>query len=55
MNPGSNYAGTADDWNQAIGQDEAEWVPCKRCYETGEDDDGADCIFCGGIGAVPLR
>jgi hypothetical protein len=29
-----------------------EEVDCKRCYGTGEDRDGADCVPCGGYGTV---
>lgn len=27
-------------------------VPCKRCHETGQDRDGADCVFCDGYGSI---
>lgn len=27
-------------------------IKCHRCYGTGEDDEGADCIFCEGYGTV---
>jgi hypothetical protein len=27
-------------------------IKCHRCYGTGEDDDGADCVFCLGYGTV---
>lgn len=27
-------------------------VACKRCYGTGEDRDGADCVPCEGYGTV---
>lgn len=27
-------------------------VECKRCFGTGEDRDGADCIPCAGYGTV---
>jgi RecJ-like exonuclease len=29
-----------------------EEVHCKRCYGTGEDRDGADCVPCEGFGTV---
>jgi RecJ-like exonuclease len=32
--------------------DAQEEVPCKRCYGTGEDRDGADCVPCTGFGTV---
>jgi len=25
-------------------------VDCKRCYGSGQDDDGADCLHCQGYG-----
>ena len=28
---------------------------CKRCYGSGLDEDEADCMFCSGMGDVPLR
>jgi hypothetical protein len=31
---------------------EPEEIPCPRCYATGEDDDGADCVFCEGMGST---
>lgn len=34
---------------QDVEQDEVE---CKRCYGTGEDSVGADCIFCEGMGTL---
>lgn len=27
-------------------------VECHRCYGTGDDDDGALCIYCEGYGTV---
>ncbi len=27
-------------------------IKCHRCYGTGEDDEGADCIYCEGYGTV---
>jgi DnaJ-class molecular chaperone len=33
---------------------EEEEVECKRCYGTGEDPDGADCVPCVGNGTVIL-
>jgi DnaJ-class molecular chaperone len=27
-------------------------VVCKRCYGTGEDRDGADCVHCDGNGTL---
>lgn len=30
----------------------AEEVKCRRCYGTGEDRDGADCVPCEGNGTV---
>lgn len=32
--------------------DGPEEVECKRCYGTGEDRDGADCLTCEGNGTV---
>jgi DnaJ-class molecular chaperone len=34
------------------GESTAEEVECKRCYGTGEDRDGADCVPCEGYGTV---
>jgi hypothetical protein len=34
---------------------DGEWVPCKPCYGSGEDRDGADCLHCEGYGEVKLR
>lgn len=42
-------------WNDGDGEDDGPWEPCKRCFGSGEDDDGADCIHCNGYGEVKLR
>lgn len=34
------------------GEEAAEEIECKRCYGTGEDRDGADCVHCEGFGTV---
>ena len=31
---------------------EPKEVRCHRCYGTGEDDDGADCLTCLGLGTL---
>ncbi len=30
----------------------AKEVVCKRCYGTGDDRDGADCVHCDGNGTL---
>jgi hypothetical protein len=34
------------------GESAAEEIDCKRCYGSGEDRDGADCVHCEGFGTV---
>jgi RecJ-like exonuclease len=35
-----------------VGEEAAEEIECKRCYGTGEDREGADCVPCEGFGTV---
>jgi DnaJ-class molecular chaperone len=42
-----NAVSFADDGDEAQRE-----VQCKRCYGTGEDRDGADCVPCEGNGTV---
>jgi hypothetical protein len=34
------------------GEGAAEEIDCKRCYGSGEDREGADCVHCEGFGTV---
>jgi hypothetical protein len=34
------------------GESAAEEIDCKRCYGSGEDREGADCVPCEGFGTV---
>lgn len=34
------------------GESAEEEIECKRCYGSGEDRDGADCVPCEGYGTV---
>jgi DnaJ-class molecular chaperone len=47
MNADVNAVSFADD-----GDEPQREVVCKRCYGTGEDRDGADCVPCEGYGTV---
>ena len=51
----SNYIGPGVAWNDGEAHLGSEEVPCKRCHGLGEDRDGADCIFCDGLGSTYLR
>jgi hypothetical protein len=58
----SNYLHLADVDDDGVPEidgpdpfDDEEWTLCKRCYGSGEDRDGADCIHCEGMGEVLLR
>lgn len=31
---------------------DGEEFPCRRCYGSGEDRDGADCVYCEGFGST---
>lgn len=49
----SNYPRSQPEWNDAITTDIHETeVRCNRCYGSGQDRDGADCIYCDGFGSV---
>ena len=53
LDESSNYMYDVDHWNNHVFQnEEVVEVECKRCYGTGEDRDGADCIYCDGYGTL---
>jgi DnaJ-class molecular chaperone len=54
MDRGMSYlAGRIRGWNsiRPLNNSDAEQI-CKRCRGTGEDEDGADCVFCEGWGST---
>lgn len=44
-----------DDWNSSQGMHEPQYQECKRCRGLGEDEDGAACIPCMGLGEYEIK
>lgn len=51
----SYYVDDEDFGFDGVEDEETEYVDCKRCRGIGSDHQGADCIPCFGLGAIPLR
>lgn len=52
----SNYSWQAATWNSPDPDNNSgEEKICARCKGLGEDSDGADCVFCDGLGSVIIR
>lgn len=53
MSSASNYPGPLPEQNDVVAVDtHSTEVRCHRCYGSGQDRDGADCIHCEGFGSV---
>lgn len=52
----SYYSDAPDGWNSTPARtNSTEEQECKRCHGLGTDAEGADCVYCDGMGSVFLR